>query len=351
MNMFKDDVAMSESAHLPKSTRYRRQHSAGKTRSNKRLMKAAVIGRFGPPSVLRQHLVPVPEPGRGEVLIALHSAGIGVWDGEMRGGWWPDKRPKFPLVLGTDGAGTIAGLGAGVRRFRIGDHVWAYEFMNRKSGFYAEYVVVKAEHVGLAPRRLDLVHAGAAMVTGLTALQGIDQHLRVRKGETVLIFGASGAVGTLAVQFAKCHGARVIGTASDRHAKMLVRRLGADQVFDPRSKLAIEELRTLAPHGIDAVLALAGGETLERCLDLVRPGGRVVYPNGVEPEPRHRAKIRVISYDARGNRRDFDALRRAAEAARLRVPVAGVYTLAQASKAHARLEQGHIAGRLVFRIR
>jgi NADPH:quinone reductase-like Zn-dependent oxidoreductase len=285
------------------------------------------------------------------VLIALHAAGIGVWDAEMRGGWWPEKRPKFPLVLGTDGAGTIEAVGAGVRRFRVGDQVWAFEFINRKGGFYAEHVVVNAEHVGHVPRRLDLVHAGAAAVTGLTALQGIDEHLRVRKGETVLVFGASGAVGTLAVQFAKRKGARVIGTASDQHAKMLVRRLGADKVVDARSKRLIEELRALAPKGIDAILALAGGESLERCIDLARPGGRVAHPNGVEPEPKRRPKIRIISFDAKAGPREFEKLRRAAEEARLRVPIAGTYTLAQAAKAHARIERGHVEGRIVLRVR
>jgi NADPH:quinone reductase-like Zn-dependent oxidoreductase len=269
----------------------------------------------------------------------------------MRGGWWPGKRPKFPLVLGTDGAGTIAALGEGVRRFRRGEQVWAYEFINPKGGFYAEQVAVKAENVGRVPRRLDLVHAGAAAVTGLTAQQGIDKHLRVRKGETVLIFGASGAVGTLAIQFAKRHDARIIATASGKKAKLLVRRLGADGVFDARGKRAVEDLRKLAPRGIDAVLALAGGESLDRCLEVVRSGGRVAYPNGVEPEPRHRANLRQFSYDAKGGRRAFDDLRRAAQKARLGVPIAKVYTLAQASKAHAQIERGGVVGRIVLRIR
>ncbi len=225
---------MPEPAKLPKPTRYRRQAVRGRAPAKKKtLMKAAIIDRFGPPSVLKTQWIPIPEPGPGEVLIALHAAGVGVWDAEMRGGWWPEKRPKFPLVLGTDGAGTIAALGPGVRRLRVGDQVWAYEFMNKKGGFYADHVVVNAEHAGPIPRRLDLVHAGAAAVTGLTALQGINDHLRVKKGETVLIFGASGAVGTLAVQFAKRLGACVLGTASGQHASLVVKRMGADGVFDP----------------------------------------------------------------------------------------------------------------------
>lgn len=351
MNMFKDEIALPEPAQLPKPTRYRKQSLRGAQAKKKTLMKAAAIDRFGPPSVLKLRLQPIPVAGPGEVLIALHAAGIGVWDAEMRGGWWPEKRPKFPLVLGTDGAGTIVALGSGVRRFHKGDHVWAYEFINRKGGFYAEYVSVSADHVGRVPRRLDLVHAGAAAVTGLTALQGVDEHLRVRKGETVLIFGASGAVGTLALQFAKWRGACVLGTATGRLPTMLVKRLGADGVFDARGRRAMDELRRLAPQGIDAVLAFAGGESLERCLELVRPGGRVVYPNGVEPVPRRRPKIRMLSYDARAGRRELDDLRRIADAARLRVPIEEVFTLAQAAKAHARVERGSVTGRIVLRIR
>jgi len=125
-------------------------------------MKAAAIDRPGPPSVLTLHELARPEPGPNEVLIALHASGIGVWDADIRKGWWPSGRPKYPLVLGTDGAGIVAAKGSRVRRFEIGDRVWAYEFANRKGGFYAEYVTVNAEHVARVPRRLDLLQAGAA---------------------------------------------------------------------------------------------------------------------------------------------------------------------------------------------
>jgi NADPH:quinone reductase-like Zn-dependent oxidoreductase len=314
-------------------------------------MHAAAIDRFGPPSVLKVRQVSTPEPGPGEVLIALHAAGVGVWDADIRGGWWPEGKPKFPLILGTDGAGIVVAKGARVRRFSIGDRVWAYEFINPKGGFYAEYVAVNAQHVGQVPGQLDLLHAGAAMVTGLTALQGIDDHLRVRREETVLIFGATGAVGTLAVQFAKRRGAAVLATASGSEAQKLVQGLGAHGFFDPRSDDAADQLRSLAPDGIDAVLALAGGETLERCLDQVREEGRIAYPNGVEPVPRRRKKVKLIAYDGVAGPREFKRLDRAVEEAQLRVPIAATYPLAQAAKAHERLEQGHVLGRVVLQIR
>lgn len=315
-------------------------------------MKAAAIDRFGPPEVLTLHTLPVPEPGPGEVLIELYGAGLGIWDASVRdGSWRPFGRPKFPLVLGTDGAGVVVAKGGGVRRFDVGERVWAYHYANPKGGFYAEYVAVDADHVGRTPQHLDLLRAGAAATTGSTALQGIDDMLRLRAGETVLIFGASGAVGTLAVQFAKRLRARVLATASSRDAALLVRRLGADAIIDARSDDVVETLRDLAPDGLDGVLALAGGDELERCLELVRAGGRVAYPNGIEPEPRRRRQFRLLAYDAVAGPREFGRLERAAEEAHLRVPLAEVYPLAQAAEAHRRLEQGHILGRIALRIR
>ncbi len=312
-------------------------------------MKASAIDRFGPPKVLTLHNLPVPNPGPHDLLIAVHAAAVGVWDAEVRNGtWWPGGRRTFPLVLGTDGAGTVAAKGTRVRRFHVGDRVWA---VSAGRGFYAEYVAVNAQHAGRVPRRLDLLRAGAAAVTGLTALQGIDDALQVRQQETLLIFGASGAVGTLAVQFAKRRRARVLATARSGEASAFVHRLGADAVIDIRSRNAPERLRELAPGGIDAALALAGGDALEPCLSLVRAGGRVAYPNGVEPEPRRRRRVRLLAYNAVAGPREFARLERAVAEARLRVPIAAVYPLAQASKAHARIERGHVLGRIVLRIR
>jgi NADPH:quinone reductase-like Zn-dependent oxidoreductase len=314
-------------------------------------MKAVAIDRFGPPSVLTLHELPVPEPGPNEVLIALSASGVGVWDADIRKSWWPEGKPKFPLVLGTDGAGVIAKCGVRVRDFREGDRVWAYEFINPKGGFYAEFVAVNSKHVGLVPKRLDLLQAGAMTVTGLTALQGIDVHLRAKATDTVLVFGASGAVGSLAVQFAKRHGARVIGTGRGKEAVEFVRKLGVDKVIDLASKDAVEQLRRFAPNGIDAVLALAGGDPLQKLLPLVRPGGRVAYPNGVEPELKNLGKVKLLPYDAKASPKEFERLNDAVGEAKLEVPIGAIVQLKDAAKAHARLERGHILGRIVLQIR
>jgi NADPH:quinone reductase len=315
-------------------------------------MKAAAADRFGPPSVLTLHELPVPEPGPREVLIALESAGVGGWDASIRdGSWRKPGRARFPLIPGTDGAGIVVATGARVRRFRPSDRVYAYEFGNRQGGFYAEFAVADADHVGRVPKTLDLQHAGAVATTGLTALQGVDA-LGLRAGHTVLIFGASGAVGTMAVQFAVQHGAYVIATASGRSATRVVRSLGASRVIDVRHPNAINQLRAFLrdDDGLDGVLALAGGDELERCLDFVRPRGRVVHPNGIEPVPKSRHSFRVRSFDAVANRKEFAKLNRHLSGRRVRVPIAATYPLAKAADAHRRLDRGQVVGRIVLRI-
>jgi NADPH2:quinone reductase len=314
-------------------------------------MKAAAVDRFGPPSLLRLHTLPVPEPGPGEVLIALRAAGVGSWDADIRKGKWrAPGRARFPLIPGLDGAGIVVVRGPGVRRLNVGDRVLAYEFGNPKGGFYAEYTVVRAADAARIPSRLDFLQAATAASTGVTALQGIDDALRLRREEAILIFGATGAVGTLAVQFAKRRKARVIATASDAAGRKLVKKLGADAVFDARRDDAVEQLEKFAPGGLDAALVFAGGDDLEKCLDLLRPGARFAYPKGVNPEPQDRKGIRRLPYDGTAGPREFARFARAAAEAKLEVPIDKVYTLAQARRAHERLERGRILGRMVLRI-
>lgn len=314
-------------------------------------MKAAAVDRFGPPSALTLHEVPVPKAGPLEVLIAIDTAGIGSWDASIRdGSWRKPGRTRFPLVPGVDGAGRVVATGARVRRLRLGDRVYAYEFGNRQGGFYAEFAAARADHVSRVPKGLDLRDAGAVATTGLTALQGIDA-LQLRPRQTVLIFGASGAVGTMAVQFAVRRGAHVIATASGAAPARLLRKLGAHRVIDARRMDAIERLRTLAPDGLDAVLALAGGSELERCLDFMRPKGRVAHPNGIEPVPKARRTFRLRAFDAVASPREFEKLNRLLGNGRIRVPITASYPLGKAAQAHRRLDRQHVVGRMVFQVR
>src|SRR5258707_5438740 len=237
-------------------------------------MHAAAIDRPGGPEVLAIRALPVPQLDANEVLIAGYTAGVGGWDADMREGWSPSGRTHFPLVLGSDGAGIVAAVGSRVRRLKPGDRVYAYAWDNPKGGFYAEYVAVTAKTVAPTPQPLDLKHAGAIPVTGLTALQGIDDALHVKKGQAVVVYGASGGVGSLALQLAKLRGARVLATASGEDGLAFVRDLGADMAADGRHEDIAATVRSFAPDGVEAVLALAGGPALDRCIESVRHVGR-----------------------------------------------------------------------------
>lgn len=312
-------------------------------------MKAAAIDRFGPPEVLTIHTLPVPKVGPKEVLISVRATGVGVWDAKLRAGEYAEGNEKFPLVLGSDGAGIVAKVGKSVRRLKPLDEVWAYQYNNKKGGFEAEYVVVPADSADRKPKELTLLEAGAGAATGITALQGIE-HLRLRGNDTILVFGATGAVGSLAVQFAKVTGAHVIATASTADGEKALHDLGIEDVFDPRAADASARLKSLAPNGLNAVLAFAGGDALEQCIDQLVQGGRVAYPNGVEPEPRKRPKIRMTAYDGETGRKAFERLNRAVAESQLKVLIADQFPLEEAAKAQARVEQPHIIGRVALQI-
>src|ERR1700682_4642067 len=315
-----------------------------------RTMFAAAIDRFGGTDVITAHALPVPAVDAGEVLIAVDTAGVGRWDADVREGFFAGRKPHFPLVLGFDGTGIVAAVGSRVRRLKVGDEVYSYNWQNPKGGFYAEYVVVPADKAAPIPRRLDLRHAGAIPITGLTALQGIDDALGLKKGETIIIHGASGGGGTVAVQFAKLRGARVFATASGKEGVELVREMGAHIAVDGKRVDIDDQARRFAPDGVDAVLALAGGDALERCLNALRPGGRVAHPNGVEPAPKKRRGVRLLRYDGISGVKEFERLNAAVQGAKLKVPISECYPLAQARKSHERLAEGHVVGKITLAV-
>jgi NADPH:quinone reductase-like Zn-dependent oxidoreductase len=315
-------------------------------------MRAAAIDKAGGPEVITLHTLPVPKPEADEVLIAVDTAGVASWDVYVR--QHPDylKHSRFPLVLGTDGAGVIAAVGSQVHGFKPGDEVYTYSWDNPKGGFYAEYVAVPARLVGHLPPGLSLRDAGAIATTALTAIQGIDDQLHIKPGETLIIHGASGGVGSLAVQFAKLRGARVLATATGEDGASLVKRLGADAVVDGRKGDIVATARQFAPGGVDAVLAFAGGDALERCLDALKPGGRVAFPLGVTPEPKPRVELASETrYNAVAGPHEFERLNQAIIAAKLQVPIAAEYALTDAAKAQERVEAGHVLGKVILRIR
>jgi len=319
--------------------------SVADTRAVPATMAAAAIDRGGGPEMLRVHHLPVPKPKTGEVLIAVQAAGVGVWDADYREHPW--EGAKFPLVLGSDGAGSIAAIGSGVHGFKVGDPVYGIG-----GAFYAEYAAVPAEDVAHIPNGIGVTEAGILGISGLSALEGIDDVLQIKAGDTLIIHGATGGVGTLAIQFAKLRGAKVLATGTSEEGLALARKLGADDVLNGRTGDIPAAAQQFAPHGVDAVLGLAGGDALERCIDALRKDGRgrVAYLYGLEPLPKPRLGIRMTLYSAISGPRELDRLNKAAEAAKLQVPIAAEYPLADASGAHKRLQAGHLLGKIVLRI-
>lgn len=290
--------------------------------------------------------LPVPRPGPRQVLIRLDCAGIGVWDPYVRSGELELGERKFPRVIGNDGAGEIVALGAEARRFRVGDRVYAYGF---EGGFYAEYVAIAEDEVASIPKGLSLEEAGALGADGITALRGLDDELHVSAGQTLMIYGASGGIGHLAVQLAKRMGARVLAVASGADGVGLARKLGADAVVDGKRDDVAAPARAFAPGGLDAALVLVHGKGLEPALATVRKGGRIAHPNGVEPQPRAPAGVDLRAYDGAPSPDAFERLNGLIASGPFHVEIGRVYALVDAGRAHREIEQHHL-GKLAFRI-
>jgi NADPH2:quinone reductase len=251
-------------------------------------MRAVVIERFGGPEELLERKVPLPSPGRGQVLIRLEAAGVGSWDPFEREGGYAEMlgtSPSFPYVLGSEGAGTIAAVGEGVTSRAVGERVFAASFLNPKGGFYAEYVCVDAGLVAPIPAGMSISQAAVMGGVGMTALRGLQDALDVRSGEPLLVHGASGAMGHLAVQLGKRLGASVLAVASGQDGVALAARAGADLAIDGRAEQVADGARRFSADGLDAALLTAGGPEADAAVATVRPGGRAAYPTGVYPEP------------------------------------------------------------------
>ncbi len=309
-------------------------------------MKAAAVDHFGGPEVLHTETLPVPKPGEHEILLRVDTAGIGVWDPWVRQGGFDDGSTRFPYVIGNDGAGVVVAVGPKVRRLHVGDRAYGYQM---EGGFYAEYAKLEEGRAAPIPKGLDVKEAGALGADGITALRGLDDQLRLQSGQSLMIIGASGGVGHLAVQLAKRIGARVLAVASRSDGVKLVKRLGADVTIDGRSEDVAKAAREFAPEGLDAALVLAGGDDVNEALEVVKKGGRVAHPNGVEPEPKAPKGVKLLAYDGTPSAEAFDRLNRLIGDAPFHVELGKVYELDEAAQAHRDIEKHHL-GKFALRI-
>lgn len=315
-------------------------------------MRAAALDRFGGVENIHVKQLPVPQPGPDEVLLRIESAGVGVWDPYEREGEFAKmfgNTPSFPYVLGSDGAGTVAAVGTQVHSLKEGDHAYALALGNPKGGFYAEYAVVKANQVSRIPKKLSVEQAGAMPSDALTALRGLDEILKLKKGESLMVFGAGGGIGHLAVQLAKRMGARVLAVASGDDGVALARRLGADTVVNGRKDDVEAAARAFAPNGLDAALITAGGEAADRALRAMNKNGRVAHPNGVQPEPKAPSGVKVQSYDMEPSAEQIEKLNRLIESGPFEVHIARTFPLDKAADAHRELDK-HYLGKLALHL-
>ncbi len=257
--------------------------------AGKQEMRAVALDRFGGPEVLKIRSISVPQVKPDQILIHVASAGVGIWDVGERTGLLPQRYgivPEFPMVLGSEGAGEIVAVGANVRQFAVGDLVYSHVWQrNPKGGFYAEYTAVDADQAARVPATLSVEEAGTLLIDGVTALKGLDEVLHLQPDQNLLIFGASGGIGHLAVQLAKRMGARVFAVASGADGVALALHLGADAAVDGHADEFVSVARAFAPGGFDAALLTAGGEAAESAITTLRAGGLVAFTY-VQPAPK-----------------------------------------------------------------
>ena len=315
-------------------------------------MRAVALDKFGGPEALKIQNLPIPEIEAGEVLIRVEAAGVGAWDPYEREGRFVEimgVKPKFPYVLGTDGAGTIESVGKDVTRFKKGDRVYAAELANPKGGFYAQYTAVKADNVSLIPGRLSIEQAAVLPSDGLTALTGLEKVLGLKAGESLMVFGASGGIGHLAIQLAKRIGATVFAIASGNDGVQLAKKLGADSAVDGHGPNVLDAAREFAPGGLDAALVTSGGEETDEAVLAIRKGGRIAYPHGVMPEPTAPEDVAIEAYDGETSPQLIDRLNKLIESGPFQVQVDRTFRLEEVGKAHEALTKHHL-GKIALRI-
>ncbi|MFL5618482.1 MAG: NADP-dependent oxidoreductase [Gemmatimonadaceae bacterium] len=237
-------------------------------------MKAFILDHYGSADRVRAGEMPQPEPGKDDVLVQVHAAGVNLLDTKIRNGEFKVILPyRLPIILGHDVAGIVVRVGARVRRFKPGDEVYARPADGR-IGSFAEFIAIKADDVASKPKSLTMEEAASIPLVGLTAWQALIERAQLKSGQKVLIHAGSGGVGTFAIQLAKHLGATVATTTSTANVD-LVKSLGADIVIDYRTEDFAEVLRDY-----DVVLHSLDKATLEKSLRVLKPGGRLISISG-----------------------------------------------------------------------
>jgi NADPH:quinone reductase-like Zn-dependent oxidoreductase len=311
-----------------------------------RNVRAAVIDSYGAPDVLHLATLPFPEPGPREVVIRTRFAGVNPIDCKTRAGYGIPV-DRFPAVLGWDLAGTVVQLGTDVGRWREGDEVFGMLRFPKHAGTYQEYVVAPESELAAKPERTNFREAAGCAMVALTAWQSLFELASLKSGQRVLVHGAAGGVGHVAVQIARSTGAEVIGTASMRNADF-VAGLGARAVVDYTS-VPLEDVA----RDVDVVLDTRGGTDFLRLLETLRAGGVIVSLVGANPEGERvaRAKgLRAAFTFVHPEQQALDRIAGQMSDGMLRVAIDRVFPLDEAGNAHAYVEGGHVRGRVLLEV-
>lgn len=305
-------------------------------------MKAVRIHRHGGAEVLQLDTVLVPVPAAGQLLIRIHAAAVNPGDLKVREGTVSYMKPKLPHTLGRDFSGVVLEVGADVTDFRSGDAVFGVT-PNGQEGAYAECIAIDAEYVAAKPANASHAESVALALAGLTATVCLEESGQLKSGETILIHGAAGGVGSFAVQYAKSIGARVIATARPVNHEYVL-GLGADQAVDYRTENFVAAIPPC-----DLVYDLVGGEAHRDLLAVLRPGARAVVV-GATPIPGDalRADITLLKPLIARDRARMERVAALAVSRSVRPPEIREFSLAQARLAHELMESRAFRGKIIL---
>ena len=307
-------------------------------------MKAAYITKFGGPEVLTYGDLPDPVAAPGQIVVATVAVSVNGADAKVCAGEYPGT-PKFPLVLGRDFSGVVSALGEGVRDLRVGDEVFGVLEAGR-DGTYCEKVAIGGAIVARKPADMTHVDAAALALTGLTALCTVEDTLKLKAGETILIQGGAGGVASFAIQLAKHLGARVITTASAANRDYL-RALGADEVIDYNTTDF-----TQAVKNCDAVFDTVGGNVATRSYAVLKPGGRAAFiASGAKAPPSDRTDVTGLRPVVGRDRPHLERIVELRRLGAIRAPEVTLYDLAKASEALKVSAARHLKGKLILKVR
>lgn len=315
-------------------------------------MRAMILSAFGGPENFAPGELERPVPGPGEVLVRVMVSGTNPVEAKLRAdGTWAQLKP--PVVLGYDAAGVVEALGPGAQGFAPGAEVfYTPEIFGNRLGTYAEYNVVPASLLAHKPRGLSFEEAAAIPLAGGTAWEAVIRRLRLRPGETVLIQGGAGGVGSFAVQFAKAAGARVLASAGPANQEFL-RELGADHTIDySRADAAEVALAETGGRGVDAVFDIEGDNLVARSLPALRAGGRIacILPPQGDLALLYQNNITLYGTFLTREGRRLEEMRPLFERHLARPIVDQVLPLADVAAAHERLDSRHGRGKVVLQV-